>query len=131
MGTNYYWYERGPCACCGRAFEAHHIGKSSGGWCFSLYVGEWEGPKDFKGWKDRINSAGSIIKDEFGGIVTPDEMIDIIINRSAISGHKWTKEQYQRSIAEPGPNGLARHKIGDFCIGHGEGTCDYIVGDFS
>lgn len=34
--------------------------------------------------------------------------------------------------AELGPNNLLRHKIdGQFCIGHGEGTWDYCIGDFS
>lgn len=36
MGTNYYLYEKPACACCGREFGSKHIGKSSGGWCFSL-----------------------------------------------------------------------------------------------
>jgi len=34
--------------------------------------------------------------------------------------------------AEPGPDGLARHKVNDgHCIGHGEGTWDLIIGEFS
>ena len=36
------------------------------------------------------------------------------------------------NYAEPGPNGLVRAKInGVHCIGHGEGTWDYITGEFS
>ncbi len=38
MGTNYYLHEKPDCECCGRPFEALHIGKSSSGWCFSLHV---------------------------------------------------------------------------------------------
>lgn len=33
--------------------------------------------------------------------------------------------------AEPGPNGLLRHKIGPYCLGHGEGTWDLMPGEFS
>lgn len=38
MGTNYYLHTKPDCECCGRGFEPLHIGKSSGGWCFSLHV---------------------------------------------------------------------------------------------
>ena len=134
MGTNYYWYERKPCKCCGRDFEAHHIGKSSAGWCFSLYVGEWDGPKTIEGWKDRFNQPDSIIKSEYGEIISADEMLDIIVNRSwkRNKGNAWTAEMYSQNHAEPGPNGLIRHSLSaGHCVGHGHGTFDYIVSDFS
>ena len=39
MGTNYYFEDSSEvCECCGRGAESLHIGKSSGGWCFSLHV---------------------------------------------------------------------------------------------
>ena len=130
MGTNYYWYERGPCECCGRDFKAHHIGKSSCGWCFSLYVGEWDGPKNLEEWKERFAISGSIIKDEYGVTVSIPEMLDVITDRSGKG--TWDAEMYRQNHAEPGPNGLVRHIISeDHCIGHGEGPWDYIVSDFS
>jgi hypothetical protein len=30
-----------------------------------------------------------------------------------------------------GPNNLLRHQIGRYCVGHGAGTWDLIVGEFS
>lgn len=57
MGTNYYWtgpnyYWIGPetvkCECCGHEPERQHlhIGKSSGGWCFSLRTHKKPGAED-------------------------------------------------------------------------------------
>jgi len=134
MGTNYYWYERGPCKHCGRDFERHHIGKSSGGWCFSLYVGEWEGPKNLDEWKERFNQPGSIIKDEYGDIILPILMLDTITKRAwrRMAENQWTPTMYVQNHAEPGPSGLVRHAISEgHCIGHGEGTWDYIISEFS
>ena len=37
----------------------------------------------------------------------------------------------QNHHAIPGPNGLLRHRIGEHCIGHGDGTWDLIRGEFS
>ena len=38
MGTNYYLHKKPPCEACGHEPAPLHIGKSSGGWCFSLHV---------------------------------------------------------------------------------------------
>ena len=132
MGTNYYWYEKKPCECCGREFEAKHIGKSSCGWCFSLYVGEWEGPKTLNEWKERFYRPDSIIQDEYGQIISPDEMLATISDRKRNDPLTWDRENFAMNHAERGPNNLIRHSISkDHCIGHGEGTWDYIVSDFS
>jgi hypothetical protein len=134
MGTNYYWYERGPCEHCGRDFEGKHIGKSSMGWCFALYVGEYEGPKNLDQWKERFHQPGSMIKNEYGDTVSPLDMLDTITNRESkpAMGYEWTAQEYAQNHAELGPNGLARSLISEgHCIGHGEGTWDYIVGEFS
>lgn len=125
MGTNFY-VECDPCPHCGRSAVRRHIGKSSGGWCFSLHVDEQIPSLDE--WKREWSKSGVRIVDEYGEERSPASMLAIITERS------WNPRgtfDYQRNHAEPGPNGLARHKLGYGCIGHGDGTYDLIVGDFS
>jgi hypothetical protein len=48
----------------------------------------------------------------------------------------WDQERLDRNYAEPGPNNLVRHRLdleerGQGCVRHGEGTWDYITGEFS
>lgn len=113
MGTNYYYHEKPACRECGRDHDARHIGKSSGGWCFSLHVerpGD-DGPHDLKDWLALFKTPGSVIKDEYGVEISANDMVRVITRRS--------------------PD-LLRHTIGNgLCIGHGEGTWDYLVGEFS
>ena len=138
MGTNFYLYETPPCLTCGHcADEPRHIGKSSGGWCFALHVYPEDGIATLDDWK-RIWS-GKTIKDEYGKLVTEEEMLNQITNRRSKpmteqglgSWYDSVAEWYSKNGAEPGPNNLARHRIGHYCVGHGEGTWDYIVGEFS
>lgn len=114
MGTNFYLKtpKGETCAHCGRFdfAEELHIGKSSAGWCFSLHVMPEEGINTLEDWKQRFSTG--VIVDEYGETHTPDEILDRITKRSH-------------------PMGLARHQIGAHCIGHGEGTWDYIPGEFS
>jgi hypothetical protein len=111
MGTNYYVEVQPPCECCGRGYEHKHIGKSSAGWCFSLHVYPDEGINTLEDWKEYLKD--KVIKNEYGGIVTLDELLRCITKRNH-------------------PSGLSRHVIDSrFCIGHGEGTWDYLIGDFS
>lgn len=137
MGTNYY-INIDPCEKCGRSDTEYHIGKSSAGWCFSLHVEPDENIHrlgDVTGmWKDNI------IKNEYGEIIPPEEMLSIITQRSKTNNDfheqpirysSW-KEFHKLNHSEFGPNGLLRHQIdGSHCIGHGEGTYDYITGEFS
>lgn len=121
MGTNYYWFNREPCECCKRPFQGKHIGKSSAGWCFSLHVYPDEEIHDLSDWERRFSSG--YIENEYGERVAPDSMLACIRDRRGkLVGerpHNW-------------PNGLSRHCVDDrHCIGHGEGTWDLIVGDFS
>jgi hypothetical protein len=132
MGTNYYWYEKPNCDCCGRGYEPIHIGKSSGGWCFSLHIVPEMNINTLEDWKFAWVKDGSWIEDEYNKIISPFEMRSIITERS------WNPKKlpddlwYEECCAEPGPNGLARHKIdGRICVGHGEGTWDYLQGEFS
>ena len=62
MGTNYYLTE--DCECCGRAFPDLHIGKSSGGWCFSLHVIPSEGLNSLDEWESRFSCG--VITNEYG-----------------------------------------------------------------
>jgi len=111
MGTNYYVETLPPCECCGRAYENKHIGKSSAGWCFSLHVYPDEGINTLEDWQKYFE--GKVIKDEYGRIISQNELMEIITGRSH-------------------PRGLYRHEIDySHCIGHGEGTYDYLIGDFS
>ncbi len=111
MGTNFYLYSK-PCKCCGRSDEPLHIGKSSAGWAFALHVYPEKGINNLEDWKQIFKNADKIIVSEYGDEKTYDEMIDKITNRSH-------------------PRGLNRSYVdGRHCIGNGEGTYDYIIGEF-
>lgn len=136
MGTNYYLIrdEKPACECCKRPYEAErlHIGKSSGGWCFSLHVGDDVGAHSLDDWRAKWAQEGWRIEDEYGRRVTENDMLSTILARSWKRVSDWTALEYMRNHAEPGPNGLLRHRIdGRHCIGHGAGTYDLITGDFS
>lgn len=132
MGTNYYLYAKPNCECCGRPFKPLHIGKSSMGWCFALHIIPEEGIVDLDDWIELWSKDGTYIMDEYTRITTKEEMIEIITNRSRPNKSKWTTEDYLYSSAEPGPNNLVRSSLSDtFCIKHGKGTWDCIVGEFS
>jgi hypothetical protein len=110
MGTNYY-ARHGACKTCGHSDNEVHIGKSSGGWNFSLHVlpnlttlDEWVGY-----WAEE----GVEIFNEYDEKITPEGMFRIITQRSH-------------------PDGLIRHLVdGSHCVGQGEGSWDYIAGGFS
>ncbi len=139
MGTNYYLHEKPDCECCGRPFAALHIGKSSGGWCFSLHVMPEDMINTLDDWRSKWSKLESVIRDEYDAIISPEEMEDIITNRSSAldfaklgnSAYNSGEAFHRRNQSERGPNNLLRHQINSHCIGHGEGTFDYIVGEFS
>lgn len=114
MGTNYYLEPKPACEACGREHERLHIGKSSGGWMFSLHVMPEKGINSLGDWAVLWYTPGAIIRNEYGEIITPEEMLSTI-----------TKREWGGSVPQ-------RHKIdGSFCISHGSGTWDHIAGDFS
>lgn len=114
MGTNYYLHQKPDCECCGRPFEPLHIGKSSGGWCFALHVMPDDNINTLDDWRVLWLSPGVYIRNEYGERISVDEMESIITKR------KWKHEL------------MLRHEIdGTHCVGHGEGTWDYISGWFS
>ena len=109
MSTNYYLHEKPDCECCGRPFERLHIGKSSAGWCFSLHVIPKAGINTLNDWRALWSAPGAHIRDEYGDLVPPDDLEIVITQRG---------------------DNPRRHKD-RYCVGHGEGPWDYIVGDFS
>ena len=128
MGTNYYAVEE-PCPTCGRGDE-RHIGKSSGGWCFSLHVYPDDGIHDLPEWE--IVWRNATIRDEYGDELSADEMRAIITERAWAATTPHASQWYRDNHAMPGPKGLARSAVdGSHCIGHGSGTWDLLVGDFS
>jgi hypothetical protein len=140
MGTNYYWHNPKPCETCGHdPHEPKHIGKSSGGWCFSLHVYPHEDIHDIDGWERLWETPGSWIEDEYGERVAPARMRSVIMDRGRKEdwdrtplGYKSWDNFHEMNHSEPGPAGLLRHQImPGHCIGHGAGTWDMIVGEFS
>ena len=114
MGTNYYLRTQPACACCGREYEPIHIGKSSGGWCFTLHVIPENAINSLDDWRKLWNTPGAKILDEYDRQIPIEEMEEVITQRSWNAG------------------GLRRHPIdGRYCIGHGEGTWDCCPGEFS
>lgn len=151
MSTNYYlvYNEKVDdiCPCCGHTTTKQkelHLGKSSSGWTFALHVYPEQG---IHTWADIMYEcvyaikAGGWIKDEYGTEVEYEMFTGIVENRGSdktleekiafmnIPG--WCSPMAYRSIAVPGPNNLLRYKIDQHCIGHGEGTYDYCIGEFS
>lgn len=145
MGTNYYLESRATLPLVfGR--PRIHIGKSSGGWCFSLHVypdSDIGRPADLEQWAILMDGAvangSALIIAETGTVLTVSEMLEMITVRSwdrkmvYPNSHYASESEFHRlNHSEPGPNGLVRHKIdGTHCIGHGSGTWDLIIGDFS
>ncbi len=125
MGTNYY-LRKDYCPHCER-YEQLHIGKSSAGWCFALHVYPEQMITTLTDWKKLLAANGSRIVDEYGHEVPGAELLRIITERS------WAGRPIELGTQDVhGPHGLGRHAIdGRFCIGHGEGTWDYLVGEFS
>lgn len=114
MGTNFYWLEKPPCPTCGHAEEGKHIGKSSVGWVFALHVYPEEGIHGLDDWIARFFRDGTDIRDEYGKLVPASEMVQRIAGRSAGG----------RELLRASPDG--RHTLG-----HGPGTWDLHVGEFS
>lgn len=116
MGTNYYLYRDTVCPHCNNPIKdsPRHIGKSSGGWCFNLHIYPEKGIHTLEDWKALWNHDSVYIKDEYGSFIPKEELEETITERS------W------------GDGFPLRNKVDGFhCVGHGSGTWDYIVGEFS
>lgn len=152
MGTNYYFKPAQTCDKCGNCNYTYryHIGKSSGGWCFSLHVKQTLyiddaiiDINDFEDWKNVFFEQPGIIVDEYNTPISYRQMIKIIESRSWLKPNeteedRWTyllqhrPSFFEKNQCTKGPAGLIRHKIDNrYCIGHGEGTWDLMIGEFS
>lgn len=141
MGTNYYIATMARCGkCgeeCGHELDRRHIGKSSMGWCFALRVYPEDGINSLDDWRPLIERAA--VFDEYGGAVTPEVMLQTITQRGTGRSREKTPFMYSswadfhnKNHSTDGPNGLVRARVdGRHCIGHGDGTYDYIAGEFS
>ena len=131
MGTNFYLHEQSPCPTCGREYDRLHIGKSSAGWCFALHVDPDAGIHDLPDWEARWAKPGAVILDEYDRLLSPSDMRLIVMARARM-GSETPEDWYWYFVndATPGPEGLARRKLGRHCIGHGDGTWDLITGEF-
>lgn len=131
MGTNYY----------ARTGDSNrpllHIGKSSMGWCFALHVMNMDESgtvplTNLNEWMMYLGCPGIDIVDEYFQEYSLETFMDIVTNRAHWSQPSWDEATYEQNHAEPGPNNLARSKIdGTHCIGHGPGTWDLIINDFT
>jgi len=145
MGTNYYmyWSEGDVCPHCGRGEKQkeYHLGKSLAGWCFALHVDpelSINNLYDLERFYTLTDNV--IIKNEYRTIISWVEFINVVKNREFTRDFEnpppalydsW-KEFHRENNSVSGPNGLVRSKIdGKHCVGHGEGTWDYILGEFS
>ncbi len=92
MGTNFYLQTiSNACKCCGRGDESEklHIGKSSGGWCFSLHVDPFEGINDLSDWIERMHTKGTVITNEYGETLSPPELLKIITGENVSNGYPY------------------------------------------
>lgn len=134
MGTNYFLHSQ-KCPHCGiERKDKMHLGKSSVGWCFSLHVypelelNDWDGILKYI--RFCLAEYGYRIENEYGDQISLTDFVKIVTERSHF--RPWDQNKLFANRAVQGPNNLARHIIDDWhCIGHGEGTYDYIIGEFS
>lgn len=130
MGTNFYLHT---------PKEQLHIGKSSVGWAFALRVYPDRGINSFDDWIKLFQDEKNNFTTEYREIITFDEMYDAITqrhglvdsNKPAPFGYETWELFLNANCAEFCFNGLLRARISDLCVGHGTGTWDYFIGDFS
>jgi hypothetical protein len=132
MSTNYF-YREDTCNTCGRS-DKRHIGKSSLGWCFGLHVYPDDGIHTLEDWVARFERGGQI-ETEYGEVLTTEQMVEVIRRdnpKLSREGFDFPDEGwFQSNHAERGPKGLYRHRVDHcYCIGHGEGAWDHMLGDF-
>ena len=140
MGTNYY-VKKEP-GLMGVLMSQKtinlHIGKSSGGWCFSL---RWYPERNLNSLRDwyRFLSRGRVtITDEYDSEISLHELLNIIANRkwrgragTFPNKHYESEEHFLRmNQAVIGPNNLLRHQENSYTK-HGHGTWDLINREFS
>lgn len=110
-----------------------HIGKSSGGWCFSLRVYPEYSLTTFQHWLDFLAKLPEpCVMDGEGGFYTVAQFKRVVENRMwAHANSAFVRKYLDSGEAVMGRNGLLSVPVdGVHCVGHGEGTWDYIAVDF-
>ena len=131
-----------------------HLGLSAYGWTFALQVmpecGINDLPDMIKWIQEKLSSKRSNIVDEYNSTYSLLQFLQVVTIRSNTARIKggwdaswWldptppiiycSEENFhQINQSERGPSGLLRRQIdGEFCIGHGAGTWDLCIGEFS
>ena len=134
MGTNYY-HTRNVCGHCHRGDEPRHIGKSSYGWAFALHVDPDNGIHSLEDWIEIFDEPNSKIFHENDDVISMDKMLAVIVGRRRDEDSPYLREGEWLRVNSAVPdfkNNIARRKIDRVhCIGHGNGTYDYVIGEFS
>lgn len=109
MSTNYYLMHPSYQLTDGyiTSDNSTHIGTSSVGWCFALHIIPEHGIKTLGDWIPLLKRG--IILDEYGRDISFTDMLNIIANR----------------------NPSCKHQQECINTNHGEGSWDYITGEFS
>jgi hypothetical protein len=76
-------------------WEGLHIGKSSAGWFFNLCVYPDMGINELSDWEKAWADPHFDIVDEYGRVISPQEMLDEILNRHSDVTKEWMEEQYK------------------------------------
>lgn len=101
MGTNYY--VTNPTL----GLNEYHVGKSSGGWVFSLHCEEEDVfTHSWQSWRDVFYHPDTLITSEYDEFLSPDAMEQIITNRSWHRQNVPTADFLRLNGAKLGPNGL-------------------------
>lgn len=139
MSTNYYVEFNG---------EKLHVGKSSVGWHFAVRVYPDKQINNLNDWLELLVDIRHSLTDEYDQQVSFTDLVMTITDRcniypaqesiaSMVGFGLYESVQHFLDVnqAEIGVNGLLRSRIENFahggCVGHGKGTWDYFVGDFS
>ena len=150
MGTNYYWHlgEARVYPTCAHVTPAKelHIGKSSFGWVFSVRLHPDENINSLEDWKERWNTPGSFILDEYDSTISKEEMLSTIVDRAKNYADRKDDRSYYgynsfahllvANHATLHPSGLLCADVNSlvhktFGTKRGEGTWDYHFGEFS
>lgn len=134
MGTNYYLKSDEPFDGLGFDTTTIHLGKSSSGWHFSLHVYPKQGISNWNNWMVlllvAIEGDGAFIENEYGEKISFASFYDTVVNRKGRGTEDCTEAFLKSNYTERGYAGLLRHALlKGYCIGHSEGTYDYLIGE--
>jgi hypothetical protein len=143
MGTNYYWQPKQElCECCKRPLEGQpeslHIGKSSGGWDFSMRIYPELGINNISDWVGKWLEPGSKIYNEYEDEETLEDMLRCVMLRKRGRpiedkpyGYDSWAEFHLQNQSMLSHSGLLRPLLSTHCHSYGEGSWVYINRDFS